>query len=183
MRWGNVARAAGAALAVVLVVAWPRLAPPEPALPGTAPAPLDDRGGWPPVERVDGAAKRAGGGERRRPKSRAGADRTPRRSPGRTRHDDNAGTSRADGDGDDAPGGGGGTNMPGGGGGTNMPDLRGDGGGATNMPDLGGDGGGATTVPGAGGGEGTTNVPGGDDERAAAPALDPAPVEFGFERP
>jgi hypothetical protein len=40
LRWGNVARAAGAAATVAVVVAWPRLAPPEPALPGSGAVPI-----------------------------------------------------------------------------------------------------------------------------------------------
>ena len=36
VRWNNVLRAAAAALIVVLVVAWPRLAPPAPPVPGPA---------------------------------------------------------------------------------------------------------------------------------------------------
>ena len=47
IRWGNVGRLAGAAALVAAVVAWPRLAPPEPALPERAARPLDGLGAAP----------------------------------------------------------------------------------------------------------------------------------------
>ena len=62
VRWENVLRAAGASLLVAVLVAWPRLAPPEPRLPGAEPAPL--AAGEPPADPV--------------PEARAGV-RTPRR--------------------------------------------------------------------------------------------------------
>jgi hypothetical protein len=46
VRWDNVIRVAGAALIVGLVVAWPRLAAPEPEVPAPEAAPLiEDEGG------------------------------------------------------------------------------------------------------------------------------------------
>ena len=47
IRWGNVGRLAGAATLLAAVVAWPRLAPPDPALPGNAARPLDGLGAAP----------------------------------------------------------------------------------------------------------------------------------------
>jgi hypothetical protein len=47
LRWGNVARTAGAVALVAVVVAWPRLAPREPALPGNQAAPIVDGGPQP----------------------------------------------------------------------------------------------------------------------------------------
>ncbi|HET9738893.1 MAG TPA: hypothetical protein VFP78_12320 [Solirubrobacteraceae bacterium] len=41
IRWGNVGKLAGALAVIAAVAAWPLLAPPEPALPGDAPRPLD----------------------------------------------------------------------------------------------------------------------------------------------
>src|SRR5829696_1461866 len=40
VRWGNVARAAGAVAAVALVAAWPALAPDAPVLPGRETVPV-----------------------------------------------------------------------------------------------------------------------------------------------
>jgi hypothetical protein len=63
VRWGNVARAAGAVALVAAVVAWPRLTPPAPVVPGPEARPL-----------VEGAEKR-GVGRRDRVRRR---DREPR---------------------------------------------------------------------------------------------------------
>jgi len=41
VRWENVLRVVAAALLVAVVVAWPRLAPPDPGLPGRGAVPLD----------------------------------------------------------------------------------------------------------------------------------------------
>jgi hypothetical protein len=62
VRWENVIRAAGASLLLAVVVAWPRLAPPDPALPGPEPAPL--AGGEPHAARPTPAPRR--GDARRR---------------------------------------------------------------------------------------------------------------------
>ena len=61
LRWGNVARTAGAVAVVAAVVAWPRLAPPDPAMPGNEAAPLaGDEPAWTPPRasgREDGQAR------------------------------------------------------------------------------------------------------------------------------
>ena len=61
LRWGNVARTAGAVAVVAVVVAWPRLAPPDPAMPGNEAAPLaGDEPAWMPPRapgREDGQAR------------------------------------------------------------------------------------------------------------------------------
>ena len=67
LRWGNVARAAGAALALALIVAWPRLAPPETEVPGDRAMPLGAREGRGAAR--PGDRSREGGAE----SSRAGA--------------------------------------------------------------------------------------------------------------
>ena len=95
VRWENVIRAAAASLLVAVVVAWPRLAPPEPRLPAPEAAPLV--GDEPIVEPAPaapsrrsrrrasarGAARIAGGGRPRR-RGADGAVAEPSR-PARTR--------------------------------------------------------------------------------------------------
>jgi hypothetical protein len=44
IRWGNVGRLAGALAVIAAVAAWPRLAPPQPALPDEVARPLDGLG-------------------------------------------------------------------------------------------------------------------------------------------
>jgi hypothetical protein len=73
LRWGNVARAAGAALIVALVVAWPRLAPPEPALPVSEAAPLEE-----PTPRARARERSRGTARRRKPARRAATKRARR---------------------------------------------------------------------------------------------------------
>jgi hypothetical protein len=89
VRWGNLARVAGALLVAALIVAWPRLAPREPSLP---------RGEVVPVEGVepDEVARRSAGmsgegrprterGGRRRPADGDGWEGTERRRQRRER--------------------------------------------------------------------------------------------------
>jgi hypothetical protein len=47
IRWGNVGRLAGALAVIAAVAAWPRLAPPQPALPDEVARPLDGLGAAP----------------------------------------------------------------------------------------------------------------------------------------
>src|SRR5436853_480977 len=92
VRWGNVARLAGAAAALALVVAWPRLRPHEPPLPPRTvlPAPrsaeADGRIG---SGRAEAGSRAAGGAHARigsgRPADGAGARATRGRRTGRFR--------------------------------------------------------------------------------------------------
>ena len=88
LRWGNVARTAAAVAVVAAVVAWPRLAPPDPAMPGNEAAPLaGDEPAWTPP--------RASGREDGQARSRR--ERTPKgRSAGRRKR--SQGTGRGAGD-------------------------------------------------------------------------------------
>src|SRR6185503_5088049 len=56
VRWRNLGRAAAAVALVGAVVAWPRLTPPEPQVPGSEPRPLVE--GPPPAPRERMAARR-----------------------------------------------------------------------------------------------------------------------------
>ena len=87
MRWGNVARAAGAVAVVAVVVAWPRLAPPDPAMPGNEAAPLArDEPAWMPPREPGRRMGRlaAGGNQLRRGDQRGGGSGrgAPRREAG-----------------------------------------------------------------------------------------------------
>src|SRR5947209_11426044 len=86
VRWGNVARLAGAAAALALVVAWPRLRPHEPPLPPRTvlPAPRSAEDGAGRSQRPrEWAGERRAGGERAagRRASRRGARVGERRPP------------------------------------------------------------------------------------------------------
>src|SRR5688500_10375276 len=94
IRWGNVGRLAGALAVAAAVAAWPRLAPPQPALPDEVARPLDGLGGaaptaTPPAERIGPRPPRAVRRPRaRRPRARGDGDPAeearPRRGPART---------------------------------------------------------------------------------------------------
>jgi hypothetical protein len=64
VRWGNVARAVGVVVVVAAVVAWPRLTPPQPMVPGPEARPLVTD----PPQGLDPRSDR----KSRRPESRAG---------------------------------------------------------------------------------------------------------------
>jgi hypothetical protein len=169
IRWGNVGRLAGAAALLAAVVAWPRLAPPDPAMPGNAARPLDGLGAaptaTPPTElllsrpprftRRSGRARRAGPTGRREGSGEAGAggasSRRARRSGPRRRTADRA-----------AP-----RPNPGSGAASNGGGMGGTGAGRTR----GGDGEESRSGPGERG-DGPAGIGGGD----------PAQTEFGFER-
>jgi hypothetical protein len=166
VRWNNVGRAAGAALIVGLVVAWPRLAPPVPSLPGPQAAPLagddDPRAPEPPaVEPAAGRRDRArernesAGGRpavrRRRARERpaAAGRRAARRDDRVARRDDRVATGHERrGGGDGAAGGGEGAA------------------GGDEWPSDGGD---------------DESVAGDDGVAGDGKAPDPAQTEFGFE--
>jgi hypothetical protein len=78
VRWENVLRVAGAGLLVAVVVAWPRLAPPEPELPAGDAAPLV-AGDEPPVESAPPEHLPRGPASRRRDERRGGRGRPARR--------------------------------------------------------------------------------------------------------
>src|SRR4051794_24700803 len=89
VRWGNVGRAAGAVALVAAVVAWPRLTPPAPQVPGSEPRPLVEA---PPAGLREGAvAPRERAGRRaatppKRPRvRRATGERRSRRATGERR--------------------------------------------------------------------------------------------------
>jgi hypothetical protein len=79
VRWGNVARAVGVVVVVAAVVAWPRLTPPQPMVPGPEARPLV-------TDPPQGADPRPDLG---RPESRAGR-------PGARRRNDRAGRPGTD---------------------------------------------------------------------------------------
>jgi hypothetical protein len=59
LRWRNVAKTAGALTLVAIVVAWPRLAPPEPSVLGSEAAPVVEGGSeTAPHDAVDGSGPR-----------------------------------------------------------------------------------------------------------------------------
>src|SRR4051812_50057883 len=97
VRWRNVGRAAGAIALVAAVVAWPRLTPPAPEVPGSEPRPLVEAPSAGPREGAGAPRERAGreeqtrrGGRRPRGASpperprggRAGGGRRPRGAQG-----------------------------------------------------------------------------------------------------
>jgi hypothetical protein len=166
LRWGNVARAAGVVVLITVVVGWPRLAPPEPRLPGPEAAPL---GGTRPGEvREPRRDKRRRAGEAA-PAGRRRDPASPERLAPPGRKDHGADQGRAE------------------------PQDHGAGSERTGSDDHGG-GGGAQDDHMADGGahdddaaDGGAHPDDGADERAGAergapPLLDPAQVEFGFER-
>jgi hypothetical protein len=78
VRWGNVARVVVVAVVVGAIVAWPRLTPPAPSLPGGEARPLVEPAPRTEVKRRDRARARRGHLElkprvRRRDRSRAAA--------------------------------------------------------------------------------------------------------------
>jgi|SRR5947209_2859524 len=77
IRWGNVARLAGAAAALALVVAWPSLRPREPPLPPAAAVPVP-QGGAPVTGGERDEEPREARGRRKRRATRAPARRAPR---------------------------------------------------------------------------------------------------------
>jgi hypothetical protein len=171
VRWENVIRAAGVSLLVAVVVAWPRLAPPEPAMPGAEPAPLVAAEPSPAVPAGAPAQRRAGpmrahDGVRPGARSRGRARPHGRTRPSRERAARRRGSvTRRRGSGSRAE-------RP-------VPETRpGTSGGET--------GGGGTTRPGGETGGGRSG-PGGDalgegpagGDGTIAP--DPAQTEFGFE--
>jgi hypothetical protein len=97
IRWGNVGRLVGALAVIAAVAAWPRLAPPQPALPDEVARPLDGLGvaaptATPPGELIGPRPPRAVRRPRaRRPRARGDGDRAdesrprarPRRGPAR----------------------------------------------------------------------------------------------------
>src|SRR5689334_16297677 len=91
VRWGNVARLAGAFAALALVLAWPRLRPHEPRLPPAGARPVERREPWRarepprPKKRAPRTAKR---GERpaRRKRSPVEAKRPQRATRPQARH-------------------------------------------------------------------------------------------------
>ncbi|HEX2410558.1 MAG TPA: hypothetical protein VHJ39_05285 [Solirubrobacteraceae bacterium] len=81
IRWGNVGRLAGGLAVIAAVVAWPRLAPPQPALPSEVARPLDglgiDPAATPPAELlVPQPRQRTRGSERRARETRRGRSAT-----------------------------------------------------------------------------------------------------------
>jgi hypothetical protein len=127
VRWENVLRAAGASLLLAVVVAWPRLAPPEPSLPGPEPAPLAADEPSPPVPMATPAPRRGGRARAHEPGARARGPGLRRKRPAPERETGARGGERGAGPGDERRrGGDGGTTGSGGG-----PA----GGGATIVPD------------------------------------------------
>jgi hypothetical protein len=83
VRWENVLRVVAAALLAAVVVAWPRLAPPEPGLPGPEAAPLESERREPVPVGGDGPAAVPDSRARRR--RAAGRERARRRGEGERR--------------------------------------------------------------------------------------------------
>jgi hypothetical protein len=85
VRWGNVARAVGVVVVVAAVVAWPRLTPPQPAVPGPEARPLVTDPPHGPDPRSDRKARRresrAGRPDARRRNHQAGRPGTNARRP------------------------------------------------------------------------------------------------------
>jgi hypothetical protein len=88
VRWENVLRVVAAAVLAAVVVAWPRLAPPEPGLPGPEAAPLEAEHREPVPMGGDGrssapdsrARRRRAAGEERRRRAAEERERARRRS-------------------------------------------------------------------------------------------------------
>src|SRR5262245_15797432 len=78
VRWGNLGRVAGLAVVVVLVVAWPRLEPAPPKLPGDGARPVvvDGRGSAPRGEKERPVRRR----QRVRKRRRVTAAKVPKRA-------------------------------------------------------------------------------------------------------
>jgi hypothetical protein len=170
VRWENVVRAAGAGLLVAVVVAWPRLAPPEPALPGAGPAPLVEAEPSPAVPAGTPPPRRGGptrAHERARPDMRL---RARRRGPVAKRR---ASWSRSRGERparEREPG------VQGGEGGDGRDEATGGGtGSGGTMGSEGGTGSGTTGL------DGGTRSGGGPAGGGGTIAPDPAQAEFGFE--